>query len=112
MLQQADEGHGLMRIEENEKLGAEISVSSESELNVSDTGHQSTDIFKKLQFIIGHRIDKVVGKVRNIDTKPQEHPIDTEDTGNISGPDSGISCVMSPAQKIKKKVNSFALQLA
>jgi hypothetical protein len=48
MLQQADEGHELMRIaEENEKQGAEISASFESEVKVSDSGHQSTDIKKK-----------------------------------------------------------------
>jgi hypothetical protein len=48
MLQQAHDGHGLIRTEEeNEKLGAEISVSSGSELNVSDTGHQSTENFKE-----------------------------------------------------------------
>ena len=122
MLQQADEGHGLKRIEEeNEKQGAEISVSSESEVKVSDSGHQSTDIFKKPQFIIGPRRGKVVGKVRSIDTKPQEQPVETEDTGNISGPDSGVSDIaitvqdivkvsetklssaVSPAQKIKKQ---------
>jgi len=35
MLQQADVGHGLLRIEEeNEKQGAEISFSSESEVKV------------------------------------------------------------------------------
>ena len=103
MLQQADEGHGLKRIEEeNEKQGAEISVSSESEVKVSDSGHQSTDIFKKPQFIIGPRRGKVVGKVRSIDTKPQEQPVETEDTGNISGPDSGISDIATTGQDIVK----------
>lgn len=103
MLQQADEGHGLMRTEEeNEKQGAEISVSSESEVKVSDSGHQSTDIFKKPQFIIGPRRGKVVGKVRSIDTKPQEQPVETEDTGNISGPDSGISDIATTGQDIVK----------
>ena len=122
MLQQADEGHGLLGIEEeNEKQGTEIYVSSESEVKVSDTGHQSTDIFKKPQFIIGPRRGKVVGKLCNIDTKPQEQPVETEDTGSISDPDSGISDIattgqdivkvseiklssaLSPAQKIKEK---------
>lgn len=103
MLQQADEGHGLMRTEEeNEKQGAEISVSSESEVKVSDSGHQSTDIFKKPQFIIGPRRGKVVGKVRSIDTKPQEQPVETEDTGNISSPDSGISDIATTGQDIVK----------
>jgi len=103
MLQQADEGHGLKRIEEeNEKQGAEISVSSESEVKVSDSGHQSTDIFKKPQFIIGPRRGKVVGKVRSIDTKPQEQPVEAEDTGNISGPDSGISDIATTGQDIVK----------
>lgn len=122
MLQQADEGHGLMRMEEeNEKQEAEISDSSESEVKVSDSEHQSSDIFKKPQFIIGPRRGKVVGKVRSIDTKPQEQPVETEDTGNISDPDSGISDIVttdqdsvkvsetklnsavSPAQKIKEQ---------
>jgi len=103
MLQQADEGHELMRTEEeNEKQGAEISVSSESEVKVSDSGHQSTDIFKKPQFIIGPRRGKVVGKVRSIDTKPQEQPVETEDTGNISGPDSGISDIATTGQDVVK----------
>ena len=103
MLQQADEGHGLMRIEEeNEKQGAEISVSSESEVKVSDSGHKSTDIFKKPQFIIGPRRGKVVGKVRSIDAKPQEEPVETEDTGNISAPDSGISDISTTGQDIVK----------
>lgn len=122
MLEQADEGHGLMRVEEeNEKLGAEISFSSESEVKVSDSGHQSTDIFKKPQFVIGPRRGKIVGKVRNIDTKPQEQPTETEDTGNVSGPDfsesdtaktcpdivktseTKLSSSVSPAQEIKEK---------
>ena len=66
------------------------------------TRHQSTDIFKKPQFIIGPRRGKVVGKVRSINTKPQEQPVETEDTGNISGPDSGISDIATTGQDIVK----------
>jgi len=103
MLQQADEGHGLMRMEEeNEKQGAVISVSTESEVKISDSGHQSTDIFKKPQFIIGPRRGKVVGKVRSVDTKPQEQPLETEDAGNISDPDSGVSDISTTGQNILK----------
>jgi hypothetical protein len=65
-----------MRIDdENEKQWAEISVSSESEVKVSESGHQSTDIFKKPQFIIVPRRGKVVVKVRTIDARPQEQPV-------------------------------------
>jgi len=68
MLQQSDVGHRLMGIEEeNEKQGAEIFFSSESEVKVSDSGHQSTDTFKQSQFIICPRRGKFVGKVRSID---------------------------------------------
>ena len=103
MSQQAGEGHELMRIEEeNEKQEAVISVISESEVKVSGSGHHSTDIFKKPQFIIGPRRGKVVGKVRSVDTKPQEQPLETEDTGNISDPDSGISDIATTGQDIVK----------
>jgi hypothetical protein len=122
MLEQVEEGRGLMRVgEENEKVEGQLCVSSESEVKFSDKGHQSRDIFKKPQFIIGPRRGKVVGKVRNIDTKPQEQPAETEDASNISGPEfstsdiakqdtdivrisqTKLSNAVSPAQKVKEK---------
>jgi hypothetical protein len=122
MLEQADEGRQLVSVEkEDEKVGAEICISSESEVNVSDYGHQSTDVFKKPQFVIGPRRGKVGGKVRSVDIKPHEQPKETEDAGNVSDPDSSISdtaetdpdignisetklsSAVSPAQKIKEK---------
>jgi pSer/pThr/pTyr-binding forkhead associated (FHA) protein len=121
--EQADEKHELLGTdEENEKRGAEVSISPESEVKVpskvSDYGSPSIDIFKKPQLIIGPRRGKAVGKVRSIDVTPQEQSTDTEDIGNapdtdfnirdtaetdpkiVKNPDAEISSAVSPAQKI------------
>lgn len=125
--EQADEKHeSLGTAEENENRGAEVSISSESEVKdpskVQDYGRPSVDIFKKPQLIIGPRRGKGVGKVRSIDVMPQEQSIETEDIESapdtdssthdiaavdpniLKNPDSKTSSAVSPAQKITESL--------